>query len=253
MKELDKVVFITGASRGIGEAITNQFVSEGYHNFVLCCNEHNGELPLFFKTLQKKKGINTMFLEFDLSNAEKIKTAVDKAFKNFKRVDYLINNAGIDIPLNVLENSDAEIKNNFEKTFNVNFMAPMFLTLHVGKIMLKQKTGGSIVNVSSTSGLDAVCMEEASYCASKAALINFTKASAQFFQPSVRVNAVSPGWVKTEQNTFLGENFEKEESEKIYAGRFATPAEIAKEVVFLATKATYANGSNLIITGGGSC
>ncbi len=253
MKELDKVVFITGASRGIGEAITREFISEGYHNFVLCCNYHNGELPVYFNKLQKQKGINVLSLDFDLSNINNIKLAMDMAVKKFSHIDYLINNAGIDIPLNILEDSDAEIKNNFDKTFNVNFIAPMFLTLHVGKIMLKQKMGGSIVNIASTSGIDAVCMEEASYCASKAALINFTKTAAQFFQPKVRVNCVSPGWVRTEQNAFLGDDFEKNESEKNYIGRFAEPDEIAKEVAFLATKATYANGSNRVINGGGSC
>jgi len=253
MKELDKVIFITGASRGIGEAITREFLSLGYKNFVLCCNEHSGDMPLFFEEVKNVKGVKALFFDFNLVDTKKLKNCVERAVEEFSRIDILINNAGIDMPIDFLSDCDERIRRNFEKTMQVNFLAPIFLTKHIGKVMLNQETGGSIVNIASTSGMDSVCMEEASYCASKSALINFTKCAAQFFQPKVRVNSVSPGWVKTEQNAFLGENFEKEESEKIYAGRFATPNEIASEVVFLATKATYTNGANRVINGGGSC
>ncbi len=251
MKELDKVVFVTGASRGIGEAVVREFLREGYKNFVLCCNNHGGEMPEFFNEV-KKSVKKVLCFDFDLADFKKIAECVSAAQNEFGHIDYLINNAGIDMPFDI-NDCDTKLIKNIEKTNKVNLIAPMLLTKHVGKIMLGQATGGSIVNVTSTSGMDAVSMEDASYSASKAALINFTKSAAQFFQPKVRVNCVSPGWVKTEQNAYLGSDFENSEREKIYLGRFASPEEIAREVVFLATKATYANGSNRIINGGGSC
>ncbi len=253
MKEYEKVIFITGASRGIGEAITKEFLRCGYKNFVLCCNEHNGDMPIFFEEVKNSKGVKALYFDFNLVDTKKLKTCIERAIEEFGHIDILINNAGMDMPLDLLSDCDDRLRRNFEKTMQVNFLAPVFLIKHIGKIMLSQDEGGSIVNIASTSGMDAVCMEEASYCASKAALINFTKCAAQFFQPKVRVNSVSPGWVKTKQNEFLGEDFEKSESEKIYAGRFAEPHEIAVEVVHLATKATYCNGANRVINGGGSC
>lgn len=251
MKELDKVVFVTGASRGIGEAVVKEFMREGYKNFVLCCNNHGGELPKFFEEV-KKQAKKVLCFSFDLADAKKIAECVSTAQTEFGHIDYLINNAGIVLPFDI-NDSDEHIIENVEKSNKINLIAPILLTKHVASIMLGQKYGGSIVNVASTSGMNSMSMQEAGYCASKAALINFSAGAAEYYQPKVRINCVSPGWVRTEINDYLGADFEESEREKIFVGRFASPEEIAKEIVFLATKATYANGSNRVVNGGGSC
>ena len=116
--------------------------------------------------------------------------------------------------------------------------------------MVKQEHG-SIVNISSTNGINTYYPTSVDYDASKAGLISLTYDSAVQFAPYVRVNCVAPGWVNTEMNDELPEDFVKSETERILVKRFAEPEEIAKAVYFLASEdASFINGTVLKVDGG---
>ena len=137
-----------------------------------------------------------------------------------------------------------------EKTLDINLIAPFVLTKLVGKEMMKQKSG-AIINISSTNGLNTYYPTSVDYDASKSGLISLTYDSAVQFAPYVRVNCVAPGWVNTEMNKELPEDFVKEETERILVKRFAEPKEIAKVVVFLASEdASFVNSTVIKVDGG---
>lgn len=116
--------------------------------------------------------------------------------------------------------------------------------------MMKQKSG-AIINISSTNGLNTYYPTSVDYDASKSGLISLTYDSAVQFAPYVRVNCVAPGWVNTEMNKELSEDFVEEETERILVKRFAEPEEIAKVVAFLASEdASYVNSTVIKVDGG---
>lgn len=117
--------------------------------------------------------------------------------------------------------------------------------------MLKNKTGGKIVNISSTNGINAFSPYAMDYDASKAGIIIITRDFAKELAPKVRVNSVAPGWVDTAMNKDLPKDLVKEETEKIYLKRFAQPEEIAKAVLFLVSDdSSYISGITLMVDGG---
>lgn len=137
-----------------------------------------------------------------------------------------------------------------EKTLDINLIAPFVLTKLVGKEMMKQKSG-AIINISSTNGINTYYPTSVDYDASKSGLISLTYDSAVQFAPYVRVNCVAPGWVNTEMNKELPEDFVKEETERILVKRFAEPKEIAKVVTFLASEdASFVNSTVIKVDGG---
>lgn len=137
-----------------------------------------------------------------------------------------------------------------EKTLDINLIAPFVLTKLVGKEMMKQRSG-AIINISSTNGINTYYPTSVDYDASKSGLISLTYDSAVQFAPYVRVNCVAPGWVNTEMNKELPEDFVKEETERILVKRFAEPKEIAKVVTFLASEdASFVNSTVIKVDGG---
>ena len=157
-----------------------------------------------------------------------------------------MNNAGIALDT-IFEN---KTKNDFLKTLETNLIAPFLISKYTKELMLKNKSG-SIINVTSTNGIDSYYPYSMDYDASKAALNNLTKNLAVELAPYIRVNAVAPGWVNTKMNTDLSESFKKEELKRIALNRFAEPEEIAKIIYFLSTDdASYINGSIIVADGG---
>ena len=138
----------------------------------------------------------------------------------------------------------------WKETLSVNLIAPFVLTKLIGKKMYKEKSR-VIINISSTNGLNTYYPSSVDYDASKSGLISLTYDSAVEFAPYVRVNCIAPGWVNTEMNKDLEENFKKEESERILVKRFGEPGEIANVVYFLASKeARFINSEVIKVDGG---
>ena len=182
----------------------------------------------------------------DITKEEDIKNMVEQSINKFKKIDILINNAGIAIDTTF----EDKTKENFMKTIDTNLIGPFLLSKYVGNYMLREKEG-CIINISSTNGIDTYYEYSIDYDASKAGLISLTHNLALHFAPYIRVNAVAPGWIKTEMNKNMDEQYKKEEEKKILLKRFAEPEEIATVVYFLTTQeAKYINNETIRVDGG---
>lgn len=242
---MNKNVLVTGGTRGIGEAISREFAKKGY-NLIINYVNSNEKAQNLKQELEKEYNIKVLPIQSDISNEIAIKNMVDTAIKEFGKIDVLVNNAGIVIDR---EFEDRTVED-WKKTLDINLIAPFILTKLVGKEMMKQKSG-AIINISSTNGINTYYPTSVDYDASKSGLISLTYDSAVQFAPYVRVNCVAPGWVNTEMNKELPEDFVKEETERILVKRFAEPKEIAKVVTFLASEdASFVNSTVIKVDGG---
>ena len=242
---MNKNVLVTGGTRGIGEAISREFAKKGYDLIINYVNS-NKKAQNLKQELEKEYNIKVLPIQADISNEKEIKDMVDTAINEFGKIDVLVNNAGIVIDR---EFEDRTVED-WKKTLDINLIAPFVLTKLVGKEMMKQKSG-AIINISSTNGINTYYPTSVDYDASKSGLISLTYDSAVQFSPYVRVNCIAPGWVNTEMNKELPEDFVKEETEKILVKRFAEPEEIAKVVTFLASEdASYVNSTVIKVDGG---
>lgn len=242
---MKKVAFITGGARGIGKAISERFAKEGY-NLIINYKENDIRAKEIKKQLEEKFEIEVMIIKTDLSKEESINNMIDEIYKKYSKIDVLVNNAGVVIDKEFTERS----VDDWKETLSVNLIAPFVLTKLIGKKMYKEKSG-VIINISSTNGLNTYYPSSVDYDASKSGLISLTYDSAVEFAPYVRVNCIAPGWVNTEMNKDLEENFKKEESERILVKRFGEPGEIANVVYFLASKeASFINSEVIKVDGG---
>ena len=241
----DKVALITGASRGIGASIAHDLAS---HNCNICINYNNSynEANKLKEEIEKKFNVKVLIIKADITKEEEIINMVNKVIETFNKIDILVNNAAIAID-SIIEEKN---KDNFQKILDTNLTGPFLISRYVAKYMLEQKEG-SIINISSTNGIDTYYEYSLDYDASKAGLISLTHNLSQMYAPYIRVNAIAPGWVNTDMNKELDKEFIKEEKKYIYLKRFADPIEIAKVVTFLASKdASYINNEVIRVDGG---
>lgn len=242
---MNRVVLVTGGTRGIGEAISREFAEKGYNIIINFANSQEKANQLKLE-LEEKFNIKVLLVKADISKENKCKELVKKSINEFGKIDVLVNNAGIVIDK---EFEDRTVED-WKQTLDVNLIAPFVLTKLVGQEMLKQKSG-AIINISSTNGLNTYYPSSVDYDASKSGLISLTYDSAVQYAPYVRVNCIAPGWVNTEMNKELAEDFVKDEIERILVRRFAEPSEIAKVVTFLASEdASFVNSTVIKVDGG---
>lgn len=239
-----KTVLITGASRGLGAAIARVFAKNN-HNIIL--NYNNSETKALNLTEELKQyNVEVLPVKADMTNEEEIKNMVNISLEQFKKIDVLVNSAGIAIDTTF----EDKTKENFIKTIDTNLIGPFLLSKYVGESMLKEKQG-SIINISSNAGLESYYPEGLDYDASKAGLISLTHNLALHYAPYIRVNCIAPGWINTEMNKNLDKDYIKEEESKILLNRFGEPEEIAKVVYFLSTEdAKYINNETIRVDGG---
>lgn len=242
---MNKNVLITGGTRGIGEAISREFAKKGYNLIINYVNSKEKAEKLK-NELEEKYNINVLTVQADLADEKAIKNMVDKAIDKFSKIDVLVNNAGIIIDKEFEEKTIEDWK----QTLNINLIAPFILTKLIGKEMVKNKSG-AIINISSINGINTYHPSSVDYDASKSGLISLTFDSAVEFSPYVRVNCIAPGWVDTEMNKDLSEDYVKEEIERILVRRFGRPEEIAKVATFLASDdASFINSTVIKVDGG---
>lgn len=242
---MNKNVLITGGTRGIGEAISREFAKKGYNLIINYINSKEKAEQLKAE-LEKIYNIKVLTIQADLSDEKAIENMVDIAIDKLGKVDVLVNNAGIVIDK---EFEDRTIED-WKQTLNINLIAPFILTKLIGKEMVKNKSG-AIINISSTNGINTYYPTSVDYDASKSGLISLTYDSAVELAPYVRVNCIAPGWVNTEMNKELPEDFVKEETKRILVKRFAEPEEIAKVATFLASDdASFINSTVIKVDGG---
>lgn len=237
-----KVVLVTGGTRGIGEAIAYKFASLNYD--VIFNYANSFEKALILKNeLESKYNINVLPIKADLASEEDINNMFRVIEEKYNHLDVLVNNAGIAFD-SILED---KTKETFMHVLDVNLIAPFLISKLVRKYMDK----GSIINISSTNGIDTYYPYSMDYDASKSALNSLTKNFAVLYAPNIRVNAVAPGWVNTDMNKELDKEIVDEETKKILVKRFAEPSEIANVVAFLSSdEASYINGEIIRVDGG---
>ena len=240
----DKVVLVTGSSRGIGRSIAIAFAKEGA-NVVINYKTSEIDAEVAYEIISSY-GNQCMSIKADVSNENNVKSMIDMIINKFGRIDILVNNAGIAID----SDFDDKTTSNWKKTMDTNVIGPFLTSKYVGKIMMDQKYG-KIINISSTNGINTIYPYSADYDASKAALINLTKNLAVQFAPYVNVNSVAPGWVDTDMNQDLPKSYLRDEKEKILLKRFAKPEEISNVVLFLASdKSRYITSEIITVSGG---
>lgn len=246
MMSKHKTALITGAGRGIGTAIALEFASKGYD---LVLNYHTSEKEAYAlkERLVQEYGIEAICIKADISVESEVQEMVTQAIQTYGHIDVLVSNAGIAIDT-LYEEKTVE---NFRRTIDVNLIGTFLVSKYVGDSMYEQKQG-TIINIASTNGIDEyfpMCLD---YDASKAGVISLTHNLALQYSPYIRVNAVAPGWVATENEMKeLDEDYIESEQEKIYLRRFGKPEEIAKVVSFLASEdASFINNAIIRVDGG---
>jgi len=235
-----KTIFITGGSRGIGEAIVREAIKSYNVVFTYCKNKDKAD-----KIVEELKNEGAILaLYCDLKDVNSIKSAVKEAKKRFSKIDILVNNAGISKTGLFIDLKDEE----YEEIRKTNLDGPINLTKEILPSMLERKDG-AIINVASIWGQVGASMEVA-YSLTKAGIIGFTKALAKEVALSnVRVNAIAPGAIDTD----MMKEYSKEDidalCEEIPLGRLGNTEEVAKAVLFL-VESSYITGEILSINGG---
>ncbi len=245
MRLKEKAAIITGASRGIGKAIAIMYAQEGAKVVV---NYNKSENQAFDVVDQIKKNAGqAVAVKGDVSELADVKRLVQMTVEKYGRVDILVNNAGVLTPED-FPNTDESV---WDRTINVNLKGAYLCSKEVTSVMLKQKKG-KIINISSNSGLyQPSAMRFVEYVASKAGMNGLTKALALKLGPYVTVNAICPGWIKTEMIEHADPETERKILEETVVKRFGRPEEVASAAVFLASdEADYITGELLIVAGG---
>ncbi|RJP72869.1 MAG: glucose 1-dehydrogenase [Candidatus Abyssobacteria bacterium SURF_17] len=244
----NKVAIVTGASRGIGEAIARTFAENGAK--VVLSSRKQESLEGVASSI-KKSGGEALAVACHTGKMEMIDALYDKVMSAYGRVDILVNNAATNPYFgSALHISESE----YDKTFDVNTKGYFFMAQKAGKIMSEQKSG-SIINIASVAGIRASQMQ-AVYGMTKAAVILMTKAYAKELGPyGVRCNAICPGLTETHFASVLIQTKEIYEIalKDIPLGRHAQPSEIAGAALYLASDASsFTTGSVIVVDGGGT-
>lgn len=238
-----KFALVTGASRGIGRAISIKLAEQGYH--ILINYRNNDEEALKTAVLVEQKNVKAQVLKFDVSSKEDVDTVLGTWIENNKEdtIEVLVNNAGIREDALMIWMTDDQ----WQRVLGSSLDAFYFVTRHVLNGMLANRYG-RIVNVVSLSGIKGM-PGQTNYSAAKAGVIGATKALAQeVARRGVTVNAVAPGFIRTDMTQDLNE---AELKQLVPMKRFGEPDEVADAVVFLASgKASYITGTVLSINGG---
>ena len=238
----NKVVLVTGGTRGIGEAIVRKFALLKYDIIFTYVKNSNKAHELKLE-LETKYNINVLPIMANIANEGEINHLFKEIDAHYNHIDILVNNAGIAYDSLV----EDKTKESFMHVLEVNLVGPFLMCQKIKKYMDK----GSIINISSTNGIDTYYPYSMDYDSSKAGLNSITKNFAVLYAPNIRVNAVACGWVNTDMNKELDEEIIKEETEKILVKRFAEPEEIANVVAFLVSdEASYINGEIVRVDGG---
>lgn len=239
-----KVAVVTGASRGIGRGIAVELARCGASIII---NYKNSEEEAQ-KTLDiiKCLGGYAIKVKADISNYSQAKLLIDTAVETFGKIDILVNNAGISSVGLFMDMREAE----WNEMIDINFKGVLNCSHSALKYMVSQRSG-NIINISSIWGNSGASCEVV-YSAAKGAVNLFTKSLAKEMAPSgIRVNAVAPGVIDTEMNSWLSSEEKKQLEEEIPMGKFGGVQDIGRAVVFLASKESqYITGQVLTIDGG---
>ncbi|MDK2901402.1 MAG: 3-oxoacyl-[acyl-carrier protein] reductase [Thermosediminibacterales bacterium] len=245
MKELSgKIAVVTGGSRGIGKAIALELAENGANVVINYSKDSKGAQEVAENI--RNKGIDCLTIKANVSFASEVENMVETIIERYGRIDILVNNAGItrDSLLARMKEKD------WDDVIDINLKGVYNCTKSVVKIMMKQRWG-RVVNISSVVGITGN-PGQTNYSAAKAGIIGFTKSCArELASRGITVNAVAPGFIRTDMTDKLRNEIKKELESKIPVGRLGKPEDVAHTVLFLvSSKADYITGQVINVDGG---
>ena len=233
-------IILTGSTGGIGGAILDKLYA--FNAKILATGTNQTKLDNI-----KKNYENIITKKFDISNHELIEKFIDECNDQLEnKIDVLINNAGI-----TSDNLSIRMKNeDWNNVLNLNLTSSFMITKFVIKKMLKNKKG-KIINITSIVGHTGN-VGQANYSASKAGLIGMSKSLAlEYGRKNIKINCVSPGFIKSEMTDKISEEYKKIMEDKISLGRFGKPDDVANVVAFLSSELSdYITGETIHVNGG---
>ena len=248
MKLEGKVAIVTGAAKGIGWGIAKIFVQEGAKVAVVDWDEENGK-----KTAAELKaaGGDTLFIKCDVSKQDEVHSMTEKALQTYGRIDVLVNNAGVGVYKSFMDATMAD----WDRALGVNLKGQVYCSREAVPYMQKQGKG-AIVNISSVHAFQTV-NGVAPYATSKGGVFALTHAMAIDLAPTIRVNAIAPGWVYTPLIQSIFDSYDdpaaqrKEVERRALMKRIGVPEEIGYAAAFLASdEASFITGTQLFVDGG---
>lgn len=233
----NKTILITGSSRGIGEATAR--LAKSYGATVILHGREKSE-----KLMQLAQELDAHFIMADVRDKASVEKEVKRILSQVQKIDILINCAGITNSKSFMDFTDED----WEEIFDVNVMGTVRFCRALIPHMQENKFG-RIVNVASIRGY-GITSGRAAYSASKAAIINLTASMAKELAPSIRVNAVSPGFTQTDMSSTWSEKVWSQAKSSLL-GRVGQPSEIAEVILFLASdKSDFIVGQTILVDGG---
>ena len=243
-----KVALVTGGSSGIGRCVAVALAERGARVVIADVDSDGGD-----QTVRQLKdaGREALFLKTDVSDAEQVKAAVEKAMSAYGRLDCAFNNAGLMGSPAARVSEGAE--DNWNRVIDINLKGTWLCMKYEIRAMRKQGSG-AIVNAASAAGMSG-SFASAPYIASKHGIVGLTKAAAlECAQQGIRVNAVCPGYIRTpmlEKLTRIAPAIEQHLIEREPMGRLGTPEEVAAAVLWLLSEeASFVTGHALVVDGG---
>lgn len=239
-----KTALVTGASRGIGEAIAKKLAEHGAN--IAFTYLSSAEKAMALENALHAMGIKALGYKSDAASFEEAEKLIGNVLMEFQTIDIVVNNAGIthdNLILRMTEQQwDAVITTNLKSIFNIS--------KNVCKPMMKQR-GGSIINLSSIVGMTGNA-GQTNYSASKAGVIGFTKSLAkELGSRNIRCNAIAPGFIETDMTHGISEEMKEQFKKNIPLSRYGSADEVAKVALFLASDlSSYVNGQVISVCGG---
>ncbi len=243
MRLKERVTLVTGGARGIGREIAIKFAREGSH--ISICDVNAEALSATQKEIESL-GVQAMTGVVDVTKVDQADQFAQKTLDKFKKIDILINNAGITRDGLLVRMSEAD----WDLVLSVNLKGAFNFTKAVSKIMMKQRDG-RIVNMASIIGIMGNA-GQANYAASKGGLIAFTKSVAkELASRNIRANAIAPGFIQTDMTAKLSDEVKGEMLKFVPLGKFGTVQDVANLALFLASDdSSYITGQAIQVDGG---
>lgn len=240
----NQVAIVTGAGRGIGEAIAKRLVAEGAKVAIVSRTEANSQKTS--DAINASAPGSARPYSVDVADFEAVQKVGEQILADFGRVDILINNAGITRDNLAMRMSSDD----WDAVLNTNLKGAFNFTRAVLRAMVKQRVG-RIINISSVSGLLGLA-GQANYAASKAGLVGLTKTLArELASRNITANVVAPGFIETDMTAVLSDDIKKGALSQIPQNRMGAGDDIAAAVAFLASpEAAYITGQVLAVDGG---
>jgi NAD(P)-dependent dehydrogenase (short-subunit alcohol dehydrogenase family) len=245
--QVDGHASVLGGSGGIGSEVVRALVADGAKVVSFTYNRNKAEADALAKEL-KKLGVKTYYAQLDLRDEKAVQKFLSAAVTaTGKEIKYAVNTVGVS-PNVPLQEQTVEL---WRELYDINVVGSFIATRAIANRMQERGVKGSIVVITSTNGINSQASYSAPYDASKSAQWHKALILAEEYAPDVRINGVAPGWVETKMNQTLPPGEREKETEKIWARRWADPAEIASVVLFLLSPASsYIYGQNLMVDGG---